>query len=559
MSSDQQYPYDPYASPSPSPYGRDQEQERGASQPQPQPQPYAQPQPQQYGQPQPHPQAGAYNPYAGAEYGQQQGHGGHPGHASHPGQPGNPGPGHPQAYPPQQPYQQPQQPYRQQQPYQQHPPQQAQQPYPSHQQQPQGYGYPQQAAHQDVGQAAQTWQGETWDTQYQPGFTQHGAARQPAGPAEETAYLPPVPSAAEQTAYLPPVPSAPSGPTPSAAPASAAEETAYLPPVPAAPASAAEQTAYLPPVPPGPSAGARRHGRTPQGAYPLPPEAPHAAAPPPVVALTPEVVPASADTGYSPPTTSGNTRITDAQRARAEGRSPIIAPGIQPAGLTAALGLLLAGGAAIGSYALLVPLVLLQAVTAAGWFRLNGMWPARQGIALAFLGGFVADVVLLAVGREHGPAAITGTLGVWVLLTVVLQLRSHAGADERMYGLMATVASAALAVVAAGYLAASSDAVVVGGVAVAVAVLARALPVPGVASLALGLLGAAGTGAVVGGLTDLGAQGALLGLAAGVLALVGLRAASYDYPSRFVHFTAGVALPLALAAPAVYLVGRVLA
>ncbi|MFH8614636.1 hypothetical protein ACH4E8_06085 [Streptomyces sp. NPDC017979] len=407
-----------------------------------------------------------------------------------------------------------------------------------------------------------------------------------------------MPSGAEETAYLPPVPPAPSGhnghngptghashpghnpPARSAAPASAAEETAYLPPVPpagagdetaylppvppgpAAPASAAEETAFLPPVPsgpPGPSAGARGHGRTPQGAYPLPPEAPHAAAPPRVVAITPEVVPAAADTGYSSPRTSGNTRITDAQRARAEGRSPIIAPGIQPAGLTAALGLLLAAGAAIGSYALVVPLVLLQAVTAAGWFRLNGMWPARQGIALAFLGGFVADVVLLAVGREHGPAAIIGTLGVWVLLTVVLQLRSHAGADERMYGLMATVASAALAVVAAGYLAASADAVVVGGVAVAVAVVARALPVPGVASVALSMLGAAGAGALVGGMTDLGAQGALLGLAAGVLALVGLRAASYDYPSRFVHFTAGVALPLAMATPAVYLVGRVLA
>ncbi|WP_006348350.1 hypothetical protein [Streptomyces sp. SID5473] len=39
---------------------------------------------------------------------------------------------------------------------------------------------------------------------------------------------------------------------------------------------------------------------------------------------------------------------------------------------------------------------------------------------------------------------------------------------------------------------------------------------------------------------------------------MGLRVASYDYPSRFVHFTAGVALPLTLAAPAVYLVGRIL-
>lgn len=268
--------------------------------------------------------------------------------------------------------------------------------------------------------------------------------------------------------------------------------------------------------------------------------------------------PPSVADGYSPPTTLGNARITDAQRARAEGRSPIIPPGMQPAGLTALLGLLLAGGAALGPYALLVPLVLLQAVTAAGWFRLNGMWPARQGIALAFLGGLVSDIVLLTVGKENGPAAILGTLGIWVLLTLVLQLRSHAGADERMQGLMATVASAALAILATGHLAAVPDAVVVGAIAVAVATVARALPLPGAVSVVVALLAATGAGVVAGGLTDLGAKGALLGLGAGVCALIGLRAASYDYPSRFVHMTAGVALPLTAAAPAVYLLGRAL-
>lgn len=314
-------------------------------------------------------------------------------------------------------------------------------------------------------------------------------------------------------------------------------DTQYQPVVQPTQAADAPDTAYLP-LP---------------AAYPLPPEAPLPTTGP--AAYEPVVDPAAA--GHSAPTV-GNARITDAQRARAEGRSPIIAPGMQPAGLTAALGLLLAGGAAIGPYALLVPLVLLQAVTAAGWFRLNGMWPARQGIALAFAGGLAADAVLLSVGRENAPAAIIGTLGVWVLLTLVLQLRSHAGADERMYGLMATVASAALAILATGHLAGPDDAVVVGGIAVAVAVLARALPLPGVASVAVALLAAAGAGIAAGGLTGMGAKGALLGLAAGGCALIGLRVASYDYPSRFVHMTAGVALPLTAAAPAVYLIGRAL-
>ncbi|MEV6942042.1 hypothetical protein AB0N07_08550 [Streptomyces sp. NPDC051172] len=265
------------------------------------------------------------------------------------------------------------------------------------------------------------------------------------------------------------------------------------------------------------------------------------------------------DSDCGPATLTGNSRITDAQRAREEGRSPIIEPGMQPAGLTALLALLVSGAAAVDSYALLVPLVALQAVTAAGWFRLNGMWPARQGIALAFLGALAADVALLVAGRENAPAAILGTLGVWVLLSLVLQLRSHADPDERMYGLMATVASAALSIVAAGYLAAEPDAVTVGAAAVAVAVLARVLPLPTPASIVVSLLAAAGAGIAVGGMTGFGAKGALLGAGAAACALIGHRVASYDYPSRFVHFTAGVALPLTAAAPVVFVLGRALA
>ncbi|MFE4371542.1 hypothetical protein ACFRMN_25505 [Streptomyces sp. NPDC056835] len=380
-------------------------------------------------------------------------------------------------------------------------------------------------AHQEP--AAQTWEGQTWDTQYQPHVQPH--VQQSQGQAHAYRPQPQQAAAAADTAYLPPqaaYPLPPEVPSEVPSPASA----------PYAPQASAQPQAPAQPQPQS--------------------QAPFTAAPgtAPTGGTTP---PGSAD-GYSAPTTMGNARITDAQRARAEGRSPIIPPGIQPAGLTALLGLLLAGGAAIGPYALLVPLVLLQAVTAAGWFRLNGMWPARQGIALAFLGGITADIALLAAGRENAPAAIIGTLGVWVLLVVVLQLRSRASADERMTGLMATVASTALAILATGQLAAVPDAAVVGGVAVAAATVARALPLPGFVSVVVALLAGAGAGIVAGGMTDLGGQGALLGLGAGVCALVGLRAASYDYPSRFVHMTAGVALPLTAAAPAVYLLGRML-
>ncbi|MGW3724276.1 hypothetical protein [Streptomyces sp. NPDC000851] len=313
------------------------------------------------------------------------------------------------------------------------------------------------------------------------------------------------------------------------------------------------ETAYLPPQSPA-------YGTT--GQY-LPPQSANAGWDRPDRPTPPEPTPAppaadSTGPAYGPATIAGNARITDAQRARLEGRSPIIEPGLQPAALTALLGLLLSGTAALGEYALLVPLVVLQAVTAAGWFRLNGMWPARQGIALAFAGALTADAALLVAGRDQGPAAILGTLGVWVLLTLVLQLRSHADPDTRMYGLMATVVSAALAIVAGGYLAAEPDAVMVGAAAVAVAVLARALPLPTPASVVVALLAAAGAGIAVGSMTDVGTGGALLGAAAAACALIGHRVASYDYPSRFVHFTAGVALPLSVAAPVVWVLGRAL-
>ncbi|MFC4030166.1 hypothetical protein ACFO3J_01615 [Streptomyces polygonati] len=246
--------------------------------------------------------------------------------------------------------------------------------------------------------------------------------------------------------------------------------------------------------------------------------------------------------------------------------SPIIPPGIQPAGLTAALGLLLAGGAAVGKPGLAVVLVLLQAVTAAGWFRLNGMWPARQGILLAFLGGVTADVALLAVDGGHGPLALAGTLGVWLLLVLVLQLRHHGSPDERLSSLTATSASTLLAVLAACYLAtatsqAGTDPVIVGVVAVAAATVIRALRLPGgePVSLVLALAAATATGLVTGPATGLGgADAALLAVVSGACALIGLRVASYDFPSRFVHFTAGVALPLTAAAPLVYILGRAL-
>lgn len=324
-------------------------------------------------------------------------------------------------------------------------------------------------------------------------------------------------------------------------------ETQTHTPVQAAqPQVSAAETAYMSPQTYAPAQ------QQPQAAA----QQPQAPAQQPTHTPRPAPGPGGPGSGYGPATLAGNARVTDAQRARLEGRSPIIEPGMQPALLTGLLGLLLAVAAPLSSYALVVPLVILQALTAAGWFRLNGMWPARQGIALAFLGALAADGALLVAGRDQAPAAILGPLGIWVLLSLVLQLRSHADPDTRMYGLMATVASSALAIIATGFLGADPDAAAVGAAAVAVAVVARALPLPTVASVVVSVLAATGAGIAVGDMTGLGTKGALIGAGAAACALAGHRVASYDYPSKFVHFTAGVALPLAAAAPVVWLLGR---
>jgi hypothetical protein len=299
---------------------------------------------------------------------------------------------------------------------------------------------------------------------------------------------------------------------------------------------------------------------------------PHDAAVPGHTGTPRSVAAAVAATAVAPPGTAAPAAadpaarpLTPAQRARAEGWSPIIAPGIQPALLTAGLAALLALTAPFGRPALTAGVVLLQALTAAGWYRLCGMWPARQGIALAFAGAVAADVALLTTGRAQAPTAILGTLGVLCVLVLLLQLRNRSTPDERLHALTAGVASTTFAILAAGHLSAaavSSDAVVVGALAVGAAVVAaasaRALPLPSLLPPAIALAAATAAGLGAGRWTELGEGGALLGAAAGVLALVGLRVASYDYPSRFVHMTAGVALPLAMAAPVVHILGQAL-
>lgn len=362
-------------------------------------------------------------------------------------------------------------------------------------------------------------------------------------------------NALEQTSYMLSVPAA-------AEPGNAFEETSYLLAVPA-PENASEQTAYLPPIPPLPSgAGAPGGLGAPGGPGGSLREAFAAAQPTGPVAGRPR--PLDAQSGGSLREAFAAAQPTGVaapapQPARRTG-SPIIDPGIQPGALTLALSALVGVSALAGRYGLAVPVLLLQAVTAAGWFRLNGMWPARQGIALAALGGVVADAAILAASSQSSaPTVIAGTLGAFFVLVLVLQIFKPSNPDERFYALTVSASATVVTVLGAAFLAVGNGkAVLAGALAAGVsAAVSALLRRPAALGFGAGAVAGLAVGAGIAAATGLGlVEGALLGIAAGACGLIGRRVAAYDFPSRFVHMTAGVALPLAAAAPIVYLIAR---
>lgn len=257
--------------------------------------------------------------------------------------------------------------------------------------------------------------------------------------------------------------------------------------------------------------------------------------------------------------------------------TPIRYPGLQPALLTLVLAALLTGLGVLGRPAAAGGVFVLQLVTAAGWFRLNGMWPARQGIALAALAAAVTDGVILFTASGVVFQVLLAVLGVGVLLVLGQQAVQRTPPGELTDALTVTLVATALTVLTAGWLPVRalgpdswSDAAVlsVGVAAVAVTgvfragllTLGRVLALPAeLFSLLIALAAAAGSGVLAGAWTHVGAgNGALIGLAAAVGGLIGHRVAAYDFPSRFVHLTAGVALPLSCAVPTTYLAGWLL-
>jgi hypothetical protein len=223
-------------------------------------------------------------------------------------------------------------------------------------------------------------------------------------------------------------------------------------------------------------------------AQPTGPAGAFAPPPPPPLAAEPggslrEAFAAAQPTGPQSPFAAPAPSAVQPSAARRG--SPIIDPGIQPAAATVGLAVLIALAAILGRTAVIVPTVLLQAVTAAGWFRLNGMWPARQGIALAALGGFTADAAMLAASGGTAPAVLAGTLGGFFLLVLILQIFRPSNPDERFYALTVSASATLVTVLAGCYPAAATLArhgwsdgavVTVGALAAGAATVVSAVP-----------------------------------------------------------------------------------
>ncbi|MFJ2868637.1 hypothetical protein [Kitasatospora sp. NPDC087314] len=422
-------------------------------------------------------------------------------------------------------------------------PQQPQQQYPQQGQHPQ----PQQGQHaQQYPQHPQAQQQYPQRGQQPPyGYPGHGQL--PVDDAATT-LMPPVPAMEDAaTTLLPPVP-----------PMDDAAATTLLPPVVVSGAMPVAPPARTP-APPARTPAQPPAGHAAPAAAPAPAPAPYAGPPafdPPTMTLKRPVAPGGpAGAPAAPPygaVPAQPAPVAPPAGPRGRTGSPIIDPGLQPALITAGVAALLAGGAALGQVALALVVALLQVLTAAGWFRLNGMWPARQGIALAALAGLTADAAVLLADSDGSVAAVVGTLGGFFLLVLVLQTFRPSDPKERFYALTVLGSATVVTVLCTTLLVADWVPAGVGAVALATVLAAAPLPGPKQLGPVLGLLAAVLLGLLVGAPLALGAL-------AGLGALVGRRVAAYDFPSRFVHMTAGVALPLAVAAPLIWLATDLLA
>lgn len=208
--------------------------------------------------------------------------------------------------------------------------------------------------------------------------------------------------------------------------------------------------------------------------------------------------------------------------------------------------------------------LLTQVVLVIGWLMAARVRAAIGVGAVALLAAVGCDLAIL-FSHDHttlGPVA--GILGCTVLAAMAVQLGRRGGRGDLVPSLAATVAAATCAVAVTAYLPTRSlnsgrDLVLTGLAAIAAAALPFLLPGPVWLRAILGFVFGSAAAIAVGTAALTASQGAALGVAAAGLT-VAVRAGLQGLPpgARFGRAALEGALPLAVAAPAVYVIGRVL-
>lgn len=255
----------------------------------------------------------------------------------------------------------------------------------------------------------------------------------------------------------------------------------------------------------------------------------------------------------------------------AGGADPPAATASRPAALTAAgtaagLGLVMILGALSEPFVLLLAVALAQGVVVAGWYAALAVPGAAGGSMVAALSALGVDLVVLADVGDRPLASVPPILAMSFLAALVHQLARRDGRDRLTASLTATVTVTGLAALGCFLLAAGADrhgtplvVTATSGAVLAAAAMALAPLVrfPVWALAAGGAVAAAGVCLAVAGATELGA---LVAVAVGVsAAAAGATAAALVGRSASPQPMLVGALPLVVAGPAAYVLGRLLA
>jgi hypothetical protein len=234
--------------------------------------------------------------------------------------------------------------------------------------------------------------------------------------------------------------------------------------------------------------------------------------------------------------------------------------------VTATVACLLAAGLLLGGLTapgvLLIAVVLVQGALAGRWFAALAAPGGTAGTGLVLGAAVAADALVLTADDTRPMGEVPGVLALALLGSLGLQLVRRNGRAGVSGSLAATCTATVLAAAASVWLALDS---VQGDLLVVAVIAAAAVPILDAGSPLVGarrwpaalaaVVAALGSGPVVAAVTELDALAALGGAAAAAVAARAgaLLAGRVAAPTPVLT----ASLPLALAAPATYLVGRV--